>query len=89
MATLVLTTIGGAIGGPIGAMLGGLLGQSVDRELFKPKGRFGSVAGAALSSAYVVLICAIVWIVLAKPNIDSNQFAKHLFEPGALSQLLR
>lgn len=42
MATLVLTTIGGAIGGPIGAMLGGLIGQSVDRELlFKPKGREG------------------------------------------------
>lgn len=41
MATLVLTTIGGAVGGPIGAMLGGLLGQSVDRELFKPKGREG------------------------------------------------
>lgn len=42
MATLVLTTIGGAIGGPIGAMLGGLIGQSVDRELlFKPAGREG------------------------------------------------
>jgi hypothetical protein len=39
MATLVLTTIGGAIGGPIGAMLGGLIGQTVDRELlFKPRG---------------------------------------------------
>jgi hypothetical protein len=41
MATLVLTTIGGAIGGPVGAMLGGLLGQRVDREVFKPKGREG------------------------------------------------
>ncbi|MEG3181975.1 phage tail protein [Sphingomonas sp. LT1P40] len=42
MATLILTTIGGAIGGPIGAMLGGIIGQSVDRELlFKPKGREG------------------------------------------------
>ncbi len=41
MATLVLTTIGGAIGGPIGAMLGGIIGQSVDRELLKPKGREG------------------------------------------------
>jgi hypothetical protein len=42
MATLLLTTIGGAIGGPIGAMLGGIVGQSVDREiLFKPKGREG------------------------------------------------
>lgn len=42
MATLVLTTVGGAIGGPIGAMLGGIIGQRVDRELlFKPKGRDG------------------------------------------------
>lgn len=41
MATLVLTTVGGAIGGPIGAMLGGLIGQGVDRELFKPRGREG------------------------------------------------
>lgn len=42
MATLVLTTIGGAIGGPVGAMLGGMIGQSIDRELlFKPKGREG------------------------------------------------
>lgn len=41
MATLILTTIGGALGGPVGAMLGGLLGQGVDRELFKPNGREG------------------------------------------------
>ncbi len=42
MATLVLTTIGGAIGGPIGAMLGGILGQRIDQDiLFKPKGRDG------------------------------------------------
>lgn len=42
MATLVLTTVGGAIGGPIGAMLGGLIGQTVDRELiFRPRGREG------------------------------------------------
>jgi len=25
--------------------------------------------------------------VLAKPQIDSNQIAAHLFEPGALSRL--
>ncbi|MBX3593718.1 hypothetical protein [Sphingomonas sp.] len=42
MATLVLTTVGGAIGGPIGAMLGGLIGQSVDRELLSAEsGREG------------------------------------------------
>ncbi|ODP37038.1 phage tail protein [Sphingomonas turrisvirgatae] len=41
MATLLLTTLGGAVGGPIGAMVGGLLGQRVDREIFRPKGREG------------------------------------------------
>lgn len=41
MATLVLSTIGGAIGGPIGAMFGAILGQAADRELLKPKGREG------------------------------------------------
>lgn len=42
MATLVLSTVGGALGGPVGAMIGALAGQVVDRELlFKPKGREG------------------------------------------------
>lgn len=30
MATMVLTTVGGAIGGPVGAALGGLIGRAVD-----------------------------------------------------------
>ena len=42
MATLVLTTVGGAIGGPIGAALGAMLGQQVDRAvLLQPAGRQG------------------------------------------------
>lgn len=41
MATLILTTVGGAIGGPVGAALGGLLGGAVDRAVIKPKGRQG------------------------------------------------
>lgn len=42
MATLVLTTIGGAIGGPVGALIGTAVGGVIDREvLFKPKGREG------------------------------------------------
>lgn len=42
MATLVLSTVGGAIGGPIGSMIGSMAGQFIDRELlFKPKGREG------------------------------------------------
>src|ERR1051325_1331258 len=41
MATLILTTVGGAIGGPVGAALGGLLGRAIDRAALKPKGRQG------------------------------------------------
>ena len=39
MATLVLTTVGGAIGGPIGAAIGATLGQSIDRALLFPTPR--------------------------------------------------
>jgi protoporphyrinogen IX oxidase len=28
-----------------------------------------------------------LWVVLAKPHIDSNQFAVRLFEPGGLARL--
>jgi hypothetical protein len=42
MATLVLTTVGGAVGGPVGAALGALVGQGVDRGvLFRPGVRDG------------------------------------------------
>ena len=58
-------------------------------HLFSPQGRFGRFSYVALTSAYVVLIAAILWIVLAKPHIDSNQFAAHLFEPGALARIWR
>ena len=39
MATLVLTTVGGAIGGPVGAAIGAVLGQGVDRALLFPPAR--------------------------------------------------
>ncbi|BAN48683.1 CopD family protein [Metapseudomonas resinovorans] len=57
-------------------------------RLFSPKGRFGGLSYAALSTAYVVLIAATLWVVLAKPQIDSNEFAPHLFEPGGLARWL-
>jgi len=41
MATLVLTTVGGAIGGPVGAALGAIAGQAVDRRVLAPRGRQG------------------------------------------------
>lgn len=56
-------------------------------RLFAPSGRFSLPAGVALTGGYLVLISAIIWIVLAKPHIDSNDFAPGLFKPGALGQL--
>lgn len=58
-------------------------------KLFLPDGRLGRTSCVALSIAYAVLITAVVWIVLAKPHIDANQFAAHLFEPGGLKRWLR
>ena len=61
----------------------------VMHQLFSPSGRFGRFSFVALASTYAVLITAIVWVVLAKPHIDSNQFAAHLFEPGGLGKMVR
>jgi putative membrane protein len=55
-------------------------------QLFSPTGRFGRLSYVALMSAYVVVIAGILWVVLAKPHFDSNAFAAHLFEPGALGR---
>jgi protoporphyrinogen IX oxidase len=57
-------------------------------RLFEPSGHFGRLFYFALTSAYLVLITAIIWVVLAKPHIDSNQFATNLFAPGGLRQFL-
>jgi protoporphyrinogen IX oxidase len=57
-------------------------------HLFSPEGRFGRRACVALTSAYVVVIVAILWVVLAKPHIDSTLIATHWFEPGALARML-
>jgi protoporphyrinogen IX oxidase len=67
------------------AMLHVAAGLALPR-VFLPDGRFGRFSCIALTSAYLVLVTAIIWVVLAKPHIDSNQFAAHLFEPGALGQ---
>ncbi|VXC90583.1 phage tail protein [Sphingomonas sp. 8AM] len=50
MATLVLTTVGGAIGGPAGAAIGGVLGHAVDRGVLAPSPRR---TGARLSDLKV------------------------------------
>ncbi len=55
-------------------------------RVFLPDGRFGGFSCAALASAYLVLITAIVSVVVAKPHIDSNRFATALFAPGGLRQ---
>jgi uncharacterized membrane protein len=58
-------------------------------KVFAPAGRFGRGAFIALTSVYLLLILGILWIVLAKPAIDSNQIAPHLFDPGVLGDRLR
>jgi len=58
-------------------------------HLFSPNRRFGRPSYVALTSAYVVVIVGIIWVVLAKPHIDSSLIAPHLFEPGALARVLR
>jgi protoporphyrinogen IX oxidase len=60
----------------------------VMHQLFSPDGRFSRLSETALTVAYVVVIVAIIWVVLAKPHIDSNLFAPHLFEPGGLGRWL-
>ena len=57
-------------------------------QLFLPDGHFSRLSWIALTIAYVVVIVAIIWIVLAKPHLDSTLFAPHLFEPGGLARWL-
>jgi protoporphyrinogen IX oxidase len=67
-------------------MLHVVAGQTL-MHLFEPSGTFSRYSYIALTASYVVLITAIIWLVLAKPHIDSNQFATHLFAPGGLRQV--
>lgn len=57
-------------------------------HLFSPEGHFGRLSCVALTSAYVVVIVAILWVVLAKPHFDSTLIATHWFEPGALARIV-
>ena len=65
-----------------------VLAGLVAMRVFARDGHFGRLSFVALTSAYLVLIVGIIWVVLAKPVIDSKQIAAHLFEPGALSSLV-
>lgn len=55
-------------------------------HLFDPGGTIRRGLCIALGLAYLTLITAIIWVVLAKPHIDLNTFAEHIFTPGALGQ---
>jgi uncharacterized membrane protein len=57
-------------------------------HLFEPGRSFGRIASVTLTGSYVILITSIIWVVLAKPHIDSNQIAVGLFAPGGLRQFL-
>ena len=58
-------------------------------QIFARGGRFGRGALIALTSLYLMLIVAILWVVLAKPGIDANEWAPHVFDPGALGEWMR
>ena len=55
-------------------------------QLYTAKGSFGRLSFISLTLAYAVLITAVLWVVLAKPQIDSNAFARQLFSPGGLGR---
>lgn len=65
-----------------------VLAGLVAMRVFEPGGRFGSRFRVTLTGCYLVLIVAIIWVVLAKPTIDSTQFLTELFQPGALAPWL-
>ena len=60
----------------------------VMHQLYSPDGHFSRFSEFGLTVAYVVVIVAIIWVVLAKPHIDSTLIAPHLFEPGGLGRWL-
>lgn len=51
--------------------------------------RIGPVGFWALTVAYAALIVGVLWVVLAKPVIDSGEIGKELFAPGELKQRAR
>lgn len=51
--------------------------------------RIGPFGAWALTAGYAVLIVGVLWVVLAKPAIDSGQFGKELFAPGELKERAR
>lgn len=55
-------------------------------RVFESAGRFGRFSYVSLTCAYLLLITAILWIALAKPDLDPTPFTKNLFVPGALRQ---
>jgi protoporphyrinogen IX oxidase len=55
-------------------------------HLFAPGGHFSRPALVMLTSGYVVVITAILWVVLAKPHIEASGFAAQLFVPGGLAR---
>lgn len=59
---------------------------SIAARVFESGGRFGRYSYISLMCAYLLLITAILWIVLVKPDLNPNQFTKNLFAPGALRQ---
>jgi putative membrane protein len=57
-------------------------------KVFEPEGRISSLTGSALTLAGIASVMVILWVVLAKPDLDPDALAPGLFEPGGLGRAL-
>jgi len=57
-------------------------------KVFEAEGRIGAPAALTLTAADALAVLAILWVVLAKPEIDAVDLAGGRFAPGALGEAL-
>jgi putative membrane protein len=69
------------------AALHALIGLRV-LSVFEHEGQIGKLAAVALTGVASAASLAILWLVLAKPDLDARAFAGGLMAPGALGEAL-
>lgn len=57
-------------------------------RVFERDGRLGTGGRTTLTGAVLGAVGAILWLVLAKPDLDAGSIAAGLFAPGALGALV-
>ncbi|TVQ34362.1 MAG: hypothetical protein EA356_10685 [Geminicoccaceae bacterium] len=58
-------------------------------KVFTHERRFGKVAASFFTTAQLTAIPPILWLVLAKPDLDAEALFPDLFAPGNLAHLLK